>query len=125
MASSVERGDRPAGRQTARSPGVGVLAAVEGLALIVGNLLATPFIGRRRLQWGTVGTETSDPLTGDELVPDPKWSYTLGVSVDASPENVWPWIAQIGQRRGGFNTYQTLENASRSDGFPWRCSRSS
>jgi hypothetical protein len=76
----------------------------------VGNLLATPFIGRRRLQWGTVGTETSDPLTGDELVPDPKWSYTLGVSVDASPENVWPWIAQIGQGRGGFYTYQTLEN---------------
>ncbi len=44
------------------------------------------------------------------MVPEPRWSYTLGVAVDASPEAVWPWIAQIGQGRGGFYTYQTLEN---------------
>ncbi len=93
-----------------RSPGVGVLAALEGAALIFWHLLATPFIGRKRLQWGTHGTEASDPLPGDELVPDPKWSYTLGVSIDAPPENVWPWIAQIGQARGGFYSYQSLEN---------------
>jgi hypothetical protein len=73
-------------------------------------LIATPFIGRRRLRWGTVGTEAGDTLPGDELVPEPKWSYTLGIAVEASPEAVWPWIAQIGQGRGGFYTYQTLEN---------------
>jgi hypothetical protein len=43
-------------------------------------------------------------------VPESKWSYTLGVAVDAAPEAVWPWVAQIGQGRGGFYTYQTLEN---------------
>lgn len=96
--------------QTPRPPGVGVVAALEGVSLIVWNLLATPFIGEKRLRWGTVGTEASDPLPGDELVPDPKWSYTLGVAVNAPPEGVWPWIAQIGQGRGGFYTYQTLEN---------------
>ncbi|MGD2102588.1 MAG: hypothetical protein PVG83_10175 [Acidimicrobiia bacterium] len=101
---------RRLGERTARSPGVGVLAALEGAALIVWHLIATPFIGRRRLRWGTVGTEATDPLPGDELIVKPKWSYTLGVDVDASPEAVWPWIAQIGQRRGGFYTYQTLEN---------------
>ena len=62
------------------------------------------------MRWGTVGSEASDPLPGDELVPEPKWSYTLGVAIDASPEDVWPWVAQIGQGRGGFYTYQTLEN---------------
>jgi hypothetical protein len=77
---------------------------------MVWNMLATPFIGTRRLRWGTVGTEASDPLPGDELVPEPNWSYTLGVAVDASPNAVWPWIAQLGQGRGGFYTYQTLEN---------------
>jgi hypothetical protein len=87
-----------------------VLAALEGAALIAGNLVATPFIGRSRLTWGTVGTESTDPLPGDELVPHPRWSYTLGIAVDAPPEAVWPWIAQIGQARGGFYTYQTLEN---------------
>lgn len=98
------------GDRSARPPGAGVLATLEGAALIVWNLVATPFIGRKRLRWGTVGTEASDSLPGDDLVPEPKWSYTLGVTVDASPEVVWPWIAQIGQGRGGFYTYQSLEN---------------
>ena len=77
---------------------------------MVWHLFATPFIGRRRLRWGTVGTEAIDSLPGDEFVPKPKWGYTLGVAVNASPEDVWPWIAQLGQGRGGFYTYQTLEN---------------
>jgi hypothetical protein len=98
------------GHRTVRFRGVGVLAALEGATLIVWNLVATPLIWRKRLRWGTVGTEATDPLPGDEFVPEPKWSYTLGVAVDASPEAVWPWIAQIGQGRGGFYTYQTLEN---------------
>jgi hypothetical protein len=102
--------NRRLGYRTAPSPGVGVLAALEGAALIVWHLVATPFIGRRRLRWGTVGTEATDSLPGDEFVPEPKWWYTLGIAVDASPEDVWPWIAQLGQGRGGFYTYQTLEN---------------
>ncbi|MGI9622568.1 MAG: hypothetical protein ACR2PK_07005 [Acidimicrobiales bacterium] len=102
-ASRRRRGQTP-------SPGVGVLAALEGVAFIVWNLLASPIIGRRRLRWGTVGTEATDPLPGDESVRQPRWSYTLGIAVDAPPEMVWPWIAQIGQGRGGFYSYQTLEN---------------
>ena len=110
MAVGGDSDKRWLGDRTAPSPGVGVLAALEGAALIVWNLVATPFMGRRRLRWGTVGTEKTDSLPGDEFVPEPKWSYTLGIAIDASPEDVWPWIAQVGQRRGGFYTYQTLEN---------------
>jgi hypothetical protein len=110
MATGRDSGDRRLRHRTAGSPGVGVLSALEGASLIVWNLVATPFIGRRRLRWGTVGTEATDSLPGDEFVPEPKWSYTLGIAVDASPEDVWPWIAQVGQRRGGFYSYQTLEN---------------
>ncbi len=93
-----------------RPPGAGVLAALEGAALIAGHLVATPLIGQKRLQWGTEGSEATAALPGDSLVAEPKWSYTLGVGIDAPPEDVWPWIAQIGQGRGGFYTYQTLEN---------------
>ncbi len=110
MVAGRDSNNRRLGHRTAPSPGVGVLAALEGVALIVWNLVATPFIGRRRLRWGTVGTEATDSVPGDELVPEPKWSYTLGIAVDESPEDVWPWIAQVGQGRGGFYTYQSLEN---------------
>jgi hypothetical protein len=105
-----DREPKPLHRGTERPPGVGVPAALEGAALMVGHALATPVIGRRRLRWGVAGTEATDPLPGDDLVPDPKWSYTLAVPIEASREAVWPWIAQIGQGRGGFYTYQTLEN---------------
>lgn len=92
------------------SPGSGVLPALEGVGLILWNIIATPLIGKRRLRWGTIDSEWTDPLAGDELVPDPKWSYTLGVGIEAPPAAVWPWIAQLGQARGGFYTYEALEN---------------
>lgn len=110
MAAARDPEIRQLGYRSARPPGLGVLAALEGAALIVSHLIATLFIGRRRLRWGTVGTEATDPLPGDDLVPEPKWSYTLGISIEAPPQAVWPWIAQIGQGRGGFYSYQTLEN---------------
>jgi len=109
MAATTRQDSRAPCRATP-SPGVGVLGAVEGVALILWNLVATPFIGQKRLRWGTVETEAIDPLPGDGLVPQPKWSNTLGITIDASPDDVWPWIAQLGQGRGGFYTYQTLEN---------------
>ncbi|MCP4307032.1 MAG: hypothetical protein GY788_19605 [bacterium] len=93
-----------------RSPGVGILATLEGIALIIWHFIATPFIGRNRLRWGTTGTEATDPLPGDQLVAEPKWTYTLAVGIKAPPETVWPWVAQVGQKQGGFYTYETLEN---------------
>jgi len=93
-----------------RSPGVGVGAALEGAALVGWHLVATPFIGTRRLRWGTKGTEKTDSLPGDDLVPEPKWTYTLAMGIDATPDEVWPWIAQVGQKRAGFYSYETLEN---------------
>lgn len=103
-------GSREAVTQPARLPGVGVLAALQGAGLILWNIVAMPLIGQKRLRWGTIAGEASAVLPGDDLIADPKWSYTLGVSIDAPARAVWPWIAQIGQGRGGFYTYQTLEN---------------
>jgi hypothetical protein len=93
-----------------RPGGVGFRATVEAVGLIVAHLLLTPIIGRRRLTWGATAAETQLRLPGDELVPRPKWSFIYGVTIAAPPTKVWPWIAQIGQGRGGFYSYQTLEN---------------
>ena len=72
--------------------------------------LITPFLSSRRRRWGATDEEIETSHPGDELVPEPKWSANHAISIHASPEQVWPWIAQIGQGRGGFYSYQKLEN---------------
>ncbi len=62
------------------------------------------------LRWGATDEERRKPLPGDELVPDPVTTSTRAITVDAPVEAVWPWLAQIGQDRGGFYSYEWLEN---------------
>lgn len=59
---------------------------------------------------GSTRTEALAPLPGDDLVPDATVSITRAVSVAAPPERVWPWLVQLGQGRGGFYSYDVLEN---------------
>ena len=70
----------------------------------------TPFLRPKRSQWGLSPDEASLPRPGDELVAEPRWSWTHAVEVDAPAELVWPWVAQVGADRGGFYSYQWLEN---------------
>jgi hypothetical protein len=49
-------------------------------------------------------------MPGDGLVPDPVLLSTRAVTIDAPPIEVWPWLAQIGQGRGGLYSYDALEN---------------
>jgi len=44
------------------------------------------------------------------VVRDPRLVATRAVTVDAPARDVWPWLAQIGQDRGGFYSYDVLEN---------------
>ncbi|MEM7453718.1 MAG: hypothetical protein AAF456_05110 [Planctomycetota bacterium] len=49
-------------------------------------------------------------LAGDEHVVVPRLITNHAVSIEAGREVVWPWLAQIGQGRGGFYSYSFLEN---------------
>jgi hypothetical protein len=89
--------------------GKGVLENAWGLVQIV-FALATPFLRRRRQREGVLDGELRQAFPGDELVPEPRWQYIHGITVDAPPSRVWPWVAQLGQGRGGFYSYQLLEN---------------
>ncbi|MGZ4691880.1 MAG: hypothetical protein ACXVKA_06270 [Acidimicrobiia bacterium] len=60
--------------------------------------------------WGATPAERRKSLPGDEAVPRAGVAMTRAVTIDAPPDRVWPWIAQIGQDRGGFYSYAWLEN---------------
>jgi len=47
---------------------------------------------------------------GDDLIPAADVTSTRGITIRRAPAAVWPWIAQLGQTRGGFYSYDWLEN---------------
>ena len=81
-----------------------------GGAIRIAITLLTPFLYKRRARWGATDVEISRSLPGDELVPHNKWGYTHAITIRASAAEIWPWLAQIGQGRGGFYGYEFLEN---------------
>jgi hypothetical protein len=54
------------------------------------------------LRSGATGAEARRPLPGDDLVAEPAWVATRAITVDAPPNRVWPWLAQMGWSRGGW-----------------------
>ncbi|ULQ51773.1 hypothetical protein [Flavihumibacter fluvii] len=60
--------------------------------------------------WGATPPEINGKMPGDELISPNRVVSTRAINIKASRENVWPWIAQTGQNRGGFNSYYWLEN---------------
>ncbi len=54
--------------------------------------------------------KTRDELPGDELLPRADRTTTRAITIAAPPHEVWPWLAQMGQGRGGLYSYDFLEN---------------
>lgn len=65
--------------------------------------------------WGARDDEIAAVLPGDELVEADTPRTTRAVTIDAPVESVWPWLAQIGEGRGGFYSYSLLEQAAGAD----------
>jgi hypothetical protein len=82
-----------------------------GLAAIGGAKAAWILLARPRyLRWGATDQECDEVLPGDDLILPADLAATRAITVRASIVQVWPWIAQLGQGRGGFYSYDFLEN---------------
>lgn len=80
------------------------------LIAAVGGLYAT-VVRRRVLTWGATAEEADAQLPGDELLAAADGISTRAITIDAPPQAVWPWIAQMGPApRGGAYTYDWIEN---------------
>jgi hypothetical protein len=84
---------------------------VRWAVVAVGALGTYAFVLRaRQLHWGATADETTAPLPGDTLIPAADLVATRAITVRADAEQVWPWLAQLGQGRGGLYSYDWLEN---------------
>ena len=104
--TTTPTGHAPALRRAAATTG----QAIAGAALIGFHVALTKPLRRWRITWGATAAEAAATLPGDELVPAARWGYTHAVTIEAPPDRVWPWIVQLGQGRGGFYSYDGLEN---------------
>jgi hypothetical protein len=95
VAGALVRGRRPAPR---------AVAGVAAIAAYIGVL--RPWM----VDWGASPAEARKPLPGDELTPYDPIESTNAVTINAPADEVWPWLAQVGQDRGGFYSYEWLEN---------------
>ncbi len=88
----------------------------EQRPVLAGLMAATGAVGLYRYvvrpwmyRWGAHDDELTAVLPGDELVASGGPRTTRALTIDASPGQVWPWLAQIGEDRGGFYSYSALE----------------
>ena len=82
---------------------------VGGTQVLAATLTAP--VGRKRYnRWGATAAEVAQAMPGDELVSHPVLGYTRAITIDAPTDRVWPWLAQMGQGRGGLYSFDGLEN---------------
>jgi hypothetical protein len=104
--------------------------AALGKALLTGGSAGAPWVvgagasllyytalRPRMLRWGASATEQTMPLPGDEVLRNPSLSRTRAISIAAPPDEVWPWLIQIGYRRGGWYSYDVLDAAAGAGDF--------
>jgi hypothetical protein len=60
--------------------------------------------------WGTTREERTRVMAGDAILANPTDTTTHAVTVDAPPDDIWPWLAQMGYQRGGLYSYDWLDH---------------
>ncbi|PFG40963.1 proline iminopeptidase [Georgenia soli] len=74
-------------------------------AVVLGEYAVETVYAVTHPEWrrsGATPDEQSRELPGDDLVPAPNWSATRAETIRATPQQVWPWLAQMGYGRGGW-----------------------
>ena len=87
-----------------------IAQGIGGAMRIGATILLAPWLRPRYSRWNATMLEASESMPGDEYVPESKSLLTLAVTVNAEPESIWPWLVQLGCGRGGWYSYDLLDN---------------
>jgi hypothetical protein len=77
--------------------------AIGRWALLAG-LIGYATLRRLGQTYGSASLERRTPMPGDDIVVKPQFVITHGITIDAPPETLWPWLVQVGWHRGGWYT---------------------
>jgi hypothetical protein len=79
---------------------------VVNIAVAFAAMVAVRRLARRS---GVTTSELNESLPGDDVMLQPKVEWTRATTINAPPDTVWPWIAQMGFGRGGWYTSETFD----------------
>ena len=87
--------------------------SITALTMAVYLLWARPY----QLRWGATDEEVQRAMPGDELHHAPTFLATRAITIEGTPETIWPWLLQMGYNRAGFYGYDILENVGSPEGI--------
>src|ERR1700726_3537704 len=90
-----------------------LLAEIRDVAHDLPAFVTEPLYRRWHLRWGATPAEVGRALPGDALVPHAQFRATRAITINASPNEVWPWLVQVGCLRGGWYSNDLLDNLGR------------
>ena len=70
-----------------------------------------------QLHWGATAQEVDRAMPGDDLVANPTFVATRAITIRGRPEDIWPWIVQMGYDRAGYYGYDLIENVGSKTGI--------
>ena len=90
--------------------GLGLVVGFGSLAVLAGiyHFVLRPWHHR----WGATDEEATRAMPGDEYISN-AGQATHAISIDADPEEVWPWLVQLGYDRAGWYSYDWIDNDGR------------
>jgi proline iminopeptidase len=68
----------------------------------------------RLASWGATDEEARPSLPRDDVLPVGAPTSTMGITIDAPPADVWPWLVQMGRDRAGWYSHDKLDNGGRA-----------
>ena len=82
---------------------------IVGVAVTAAAVYAA-WVRPRLMRWGATDEEVAGRYPGAELVPGGQRGATMAVTIAVPPDQVWPWLVQMGGDRGGWYSWDRLDN---------------
>jgi proline iminopeptidase len=86
---------------------------VTAAAMAAVHIGYAAWVRPRLMRWGATDEEAAGPYPGAELVPGGQRAATMAVTIGAAADQVWPWLVQLGGDRGGWYSWDRLDNRGR------------
>jgi hypothetical protein len=93
--------------------GAGIAGQLRDVVDDVPRFLAAPLQRRWHQTWGATPAEVAAEMPGDHLLPRAQYRCTRAITIRAEPEEVWPWLVQVGVLRAGWYADDLLDNFAR------------